>query len=133
MPPKWRKSSSAAGRNVPNGRLEHIVRIIRPLEFTQASVVGAEGQRDSLLLAHVQQIDVATWQRVGCQGAGGVLCPLHMPLVRFRRRWLPARDDFDHQMFLPRRKGGLGGGNAACCSMKVMDREGRKRRRELLR
>jgi hypothetical protein len=50
-----------------------------------------------------------------------------MPLVLFWRLWLPACDDFDQQMILTRRKGGLGRGHATGGPMKVMDREPRKR------
>src|SRR5260221_11226542 len=50
-----------------------------------------------------------------------------MPLVLCWRLWLPACNDFDHQMILTRRKGSLGRGHATGGPMKVMDRDPRKR------
>jgi len=54
-----------------------------------------------------------------------------MLLILFWRLWLPARDDFDQQMILPQRKGGLGGGYTTGGSMKVMERDGGKWGRKL--
>jgi hypothetical protein len=42
------------GSDVPDRGTEHIVGIIRPLEIEQARIIGSEGQRDALLLPHVQ-------------------------------------------------------------------------------
>src|SRR5690242_13614157 len=49
-----------------------------------------------------------------------------MPLVRFWRLWLPACNDFDHQMILTWRKGSRRCGYAAGGPVKVMDRDRRK-------
>src|SRR5260221_7307399 len=66
------------GREAPNGGTEHIVGIIGSLELEQARIIRSKGRRDALLLPHVQQIDVATAQRIGRQGSGGFLCPRYM-------------------------------------------------------
>src|SRR5258706_229754 len=84
------------GSNVAKRGTEHIVGIIGTLELEQARIIGPERRRDALLLPHVQQIDVATVQRIGRQGAGGFLCPRRMLLALIWRLWLPTRDDFDH-------------------------------------
>src|SRR5260370_27009132 len=110
------------GREVPSGGMEHIVGIIGSLELEQARIIRSEGRRDALLLPHVQQIDVATAQRIGRQGSAGFLCPRYMLLVLFWRLWLPAGDDFDHQVILAQRKRRLGGRHAAGGSMEVIDR-----------
>src|SRR5260221_12047351 len=113
------------GREAPNGGTEHIVGIIGSLELEQARIIRSEGRRNALLFPHVQQIDVATVQRIGRQGSGGFLCPRYMLLVLFWRLRLPAGDNFDHQVILAQRKGRLGGRHAAGGSMEVMDRESR--------
>src|SRR5262249_12483640 len=70
-------------------------------------IIGPEGQRDALLLPHMQKNDVNTCQHMWCQGAGGSPCPQHMLLVGFWRLWLPACDNFDHQVIPVQRKGRL--------------------------
>jgi len=46
--------------------MEHIVRVIHPLESEQALIVGSEGLGNALLLPHIQQIDIPTLEGIRC-------------------------------------------------------------------
>lgn len=55
-------------RDVPNCRLENVVRVIGPFEMEHALIVESEGQRNALLLGHIKQVDVACRQGIRRKG-----------------------------------------------------------------
>ena len=119
--------------DVPDRRMEDIVRVIHPLEIAKARIVDSEGQRNALLLPLIQETDVPALQGIGRKGPRAALRPLHMSLTVVRRLGLPGRDEFDHHMVPTQPKGRLGDPHATRGPMEVMDRDGGKRRRELPR
>src|SRR6516225_4064440 len=50
-------------RDVPNRRMEDVIRVIGPLQREQALIVAWEGQQKALLLRLIQQIDITSRQR----------------------------------------------------------------------
>jgi hypothetical protein len=66
--------------------MEHIVRVIRPFEIEQALIVGSEGQRNALLLPHIQQIDIPLYDALT---SSAHRCPhivVKQPLIMERSR-----------------------------------------------